>query len=126
MLNNLIIPKRKLSSEQDLEKFIYDRLSIVFGKVKVYRQYNIGGFLALKSDIDIGNGKVGIELKIANNLSAADMQRIIGQVTYYKKRFYGDNLLVFIASRTDISPTIRELIEFIEEIGITVIYTKAI
>lgn len=126
ILKHLVIPKRKISSEQDFEKYVSERLIAVFGKEKVYRQYSIGGFLALKTDIDVGNGKVGIELKVADNLSATDMQRMIGQVTYYKKRFYGENLLVFIVGKSEISPTMRELIEFIEEMNISVIYAKAI
>lgn len=44
VLGNLIIPKRKIISEQDFEKFVYEKLCIVFSKEKVYRQYSIGGF----------------------------------------------------------------------------------
>ncbi|HRK26392.1 MAG TPA: hypothetical protein PK239_03785 [Chitinophagales bacterium] len=125
-LENLLVIKRRLNSEVDFEKFVTDQLAMVFGKERVHRQFNIGGFLALKTDIDIGNGQVGIELKIADNLSATDMQRMIGQVIYYKKRFYNNNLLLFIASKSSITPTTKELKDFIEELGTTVIFTSAI
>jgi len=123
---NLIIHKTKLISESNLEKFISNQIALIFGNEQVHRQFSVGGFLALKTDIDIGNGKVGIELKIADNLSATDMQRIIGQVVYYKKRFYHNNLLLLIVGKSKINPIIKELIDFIEELGVKVIYLKAI
>ncbi|MDO1451735.1 hypothetical protein Q0590_36010 [Rhodocytophaga aerolata] len=126
VLENLVILKRRLSAEADLEKFVADQLAMIFGKDRVHRQYSVGGFLALKTDIDIGNGQVGIEVKIADDLSATDMQRMIGQVLYYKKRFYDNNLLVLIASKSTISPTIKELKDFIEELGAIVIFIKAV
>ena len=126
VLENLIIIKRRLTSEKDFEKFVSDELIKIFGRDQVHRQFSVGGFLALKTDIDIGNGQVGIELKIADNLSATDMQRVIGQVVYYKKRFYSDNLIVFIASKSKINPTIKEMKDFIEELGVTVIFTTAV
>lgn len=54
------------------------------------------------------------------------MQRMIGQVVYYKKRFYNNNLLVYIASKSTINPTTKELKDFIEELGTTVIFTSAV
>ena len=126
VLENLIVLKRRLTSEADLERFIATQLAYVFGKEKVSTQYSVGGFLALKTDIDIGNGQVGIELKIADNLGATDMQRLIGQVIYYRKRFYNNNLLIFIAGRNSITSHFKELKDFIEELGIKVIYCQAV
>ncbi len=125
-LENLVIPRRRLAAEVDFEKFVTEQLAAIFGKERVHRQYSVGGFLALKTDIDLGNGQVGIELKIADNLSATDMQRLIGQVVYYKRRFYNNNLLLFIVSKSTINPTIKELKDFVEELGATVIFTTAI
>lgn len=125
ILNNLIINKRRLSSESDLEKFIHEQLCLIYGKDTVHRQYSIGGFLALKADIDIGNGSIGIELKVVDNLTASDMQRIIGQVIYYKRRVYDSNLLLVLVSKATITPAIAELKSFIEELGISVVYLIA-
>lgn len=125
-LEHLVIPKRKLTSEADFEKYVTEQLAYVFGKERVHRQYSVGGFLALKTDIDVGNGQVGIELKIADNLSASDMQRLIGQVVYYKRRFYKNNLLLFIVSKSTINPTIKELKDFVEELETTVVFSTAI
>ncbi|MCK6618854.1 MAG: hypothetical protein L6Q51_14545 [Cyclobacteriaceae bacterium] len=126
ILENIIIPKNKLNKESDLELFLAWELAYIFGKEKISNQYSVGGFLALKTDLDIGNGQVGIELKIADNLGATDMQRLIGQVLYYKKRFYNDNLLVFIGSKYSIPSHMKELSDFIEELGIKVIYRQGV
>jgi len=122
VLENILIPKSKLNKEADLEYFLGWELAHVFGKDNLSNQYSVGGFLALKTDLDVGNGKVGIELKIADNLSATDMQRLIGQALYYKKRFYKENLLVLIASKYSMPSHIKELSDFITELGIKVIY----
>lgn len=125
-LKHLVVIKRRLSSEADLEKFLSEQLAYLYGRDRIHRQYSVGGFLALKTDIDIGNGQVGLELKIAEKLNASEMQRIIGQVLYYKKRFYHDNLIVCIASKSPITSSLRELIEFIEELDIKVVFIQAI
>lgn len=126
VLENLIVLKRRLNSEADLERFISTQCAYVFGKENVSTQYSVGGFLALKTDIDLGNGQVGIELKVADKLDATGMQRLIGQAIYYKKRFYNNKLLVFIAGRNAISSHLVELKDFIEELGIKVLYCQAV
>lgn len=126
VLSNILLFRRKLSSEGDLEKYLLAQLALIFGKEKVSSQYSVGGFLALKTDLDIGNGLVGVELKIAENLSASEMQRLIGQVVYYKKRYYENNLIVFIAGRGVLTSSLNELIEFLNELGAKVIYYHAL
>jgi hypothetical protein len=125
-LSNILLFRRKLSSESDLEKYLLAQLALVFGKEKVSNQYSVGGFLALKTDLDVGNGLVGVELKIAENLTASEMQRLIGQVVYYKKRYYENNLIVFIAGRSALTSSLSELIEFLNELGAKVIYYHAL
>ena len=67
-----------------------------------------------------------MELKLADSLGAVDMQRVIGQLVYYKKRFYNDNLMLLIVSKSTITSTLLELKQFIEEQGTTVLFVKAI
>lgn len=128
ILKNLIIPKRRISTEVSLENFVTEQLTLIFGKENVYRQYNVGGFLALKTDIDLGNGLVGIELKIVDNLNATDMQRLIGQLVYYKNRFYNkNNMILFIAGKAAIDGKTKELLSFVENLGdIHVIYSEGV
>lgn len=126
ILEKFVVLKRRLNTEAELERFVLEQFAQIFGRERVARQYSVGGFLALKTDVDLGNGKVGIEIKLADSLNATDMQRVIGQVIYYKKRFYDSNLLVFLASRHSISSHIKELKNFIEELGVTVIYCQAV
>jgi hypothetical protein len=44
VIENLVISKRKLTAERDLEKFIAEQLRFVFGKERVHQQYSVGGF----------------------------------------------------------------------------------
>ncbi|MBK9246548.1 MAG: hypothetical protein IPM69_00165 [Ignavibacteria bacterium] len=125
-LKNLVIPIKQIKTEKIFEKYVAEQLELMFNKEHVQRQYNIGGILGLKSDIDVGNGQVGIELKIANNLSAYEMQRLVGQVIYYKEKFYKNKLLIYIVSKSTITPDLNELKQFLEELGTTVIFKTAI
>jgi len=78
-LRQLTIPRRKAQSEADADGTIGSYLATCFEDVAP--QYAIGGYLGLKIDMDIGNGKVGVEVKLADSLlnSAAEIQRLIGQ-----------------------------------------------
>lgn len=125
-LENILIPKRKLSDESSVEKHIANYLINIFGKDKVHQQYSIGGFLALKSDIDIGNGQVGIEIKLVDKMTATIKQRLIGQVVYYTKRYYGSNLITVLVGKNPIDAKTTELKEFIEELGSPVIYLQGL
>lgn len=122
-LKNLVIPKKYIKTEAVFEKYVAEQLEIIFCKEHVQRQYSIGGILALKADIDIGNGQVGIELKIAENLTASEMQRLVGQVVYYKEKFYKKNLLIYIVSKSALHAKLNELKQFLEELGATVVFT---
>ncbi len=85
-------------------------------KDKVHRQYNIQGFLGLKCDLDIGDGQVGIELKLANQLSTTNIERLLGQVLYYSKRTYKENLIVLVVGlEKEYDQKVRELKNIIEE-----------
>jgi len=125
-IENVLISKRKLSDENSVEKHTANHLINIFGKDKVHQQYSIGGFLALKSDIDIGNGQVGIEIKLVDKMTATIKQRLIGQVVYYTKRYYGNNLITVLVGKNPIDAKTTELKEFIEELGSPVIYLKGL
>lgn len=124
-LETIIIPNRKTTNEAELEKHIFNVLIGIYGKEKIHRQFNIGGFLGLKTDIDIGNGQIGIELKVGHSLGASEMQRLLGQVIYYRNRFYNENLILFISGKNEIDSKLNELIEFVREIGIKTVYRKS-
>ena len=124
-LTGVIIPRRKMSSEKDLEKYLATSLSQVFGNQYVQRQYNIPGFLGLKSDIDLYDGRIGIELKVGD-LNATEMQRLIGQTVYYSKRQYGNQLIVLVASKSGPTPAVKELEKFIAGLGVIFIHREGI
>ena len=79
-------------------------------------------------DVDMFNGTYGIELKVAEQLikSATNVERLLGQVIYYNKRRYHGNMIVLVVGKaTEYNSAIKELVEFIEELGVHFIY-KAI
>ena len=133
-LNNVIevvssikIGRRQLTDEKNVEKIIAQALEAVFPLVA--RQYNIGGYLGLKTDIDVGNGKVGLEIKLVKALeSAATIQRLFGQAIYYHKRVYTGRLLIVVvgSEAQEKQPFLSEMREFIEEIGVKYLYLRAV
>lgn len=126
-LKQLIVPRRKLSNETVAMDAIGDHLAKAFEDV--VPQYNIGGYLGLKIDIDVGNGGLGIEVKLAESLlrSTAEIHRLIGQVIYYQKKRYGDNLLVSIVGlREELDhPILKETYSFLESFNITCVRVPA-
>ena len=116
-LENLQIKKAQYTVEKKVEKIIFDQLEILY-KDQVHRQYNIQGYLGLKCDIDLGDGQVGIELKLANQLSnsSSNIERLLGQVLYYSKRTYKENLIVIVVGlEKEYDLKMKELQNIVEE-----------
>ena len=80
--------------QNQLRDFLRDRIQ------HVSDEYGIEGINATKIDLDIGNGKVGVELKLAKAVfKAAGQDRMVGQVnTFVKNKYDSDNLIVLIIS----------------------------
>jgi hypothetical protein len=125
-LSKVLIPHKRIASERDLEVFLSGELASFLGSENVHRQYVVGGFLALKTDLDLFNGRIGIELKVASSLDAAEMQRLIGQAVYYDRRVYKGSLIVLVAGSGKITAPIAELGAFIQELGARFVYRQAI
>ena len=126
-LKQLIVPRRKLSNETVAMDAIGDHLAKAFEDV--VSQYNIGGYLGLKIDIDVGNGGIGVEVKLAESLlrSTAEIHRLIGQAIYYQKKHYGENLLVSIVGLREVldAPVLKETYSFLESFNITCVRVPA-
>ncbi len=121
-LRGLSIPRRKAQDEGTAQDAIGMHLAEVF--LDVVPQYNIGGYLGLKIDIDLGNGRVGVEVKLATSLlKATEAHRLIGQAVYYQQRRYKDSLIVAVVGRSEELeyPMLKELRSFLESFGITYI-----
>ncbi|MBI4339151.1 MAG: hypothetical protein HY680_04280 [Chloroflexi bacterium] len=114
------VPRRKARDEKSAQ----DDLAAYLGShfLEVFSQYNLGGYFGLRIDFDIGNGRLGIELKLAEALrGAAEAQRFIGQAVYYKQRRYGENLIVAVVGQEDTlsDPGVKETLSFLNELGIS-------
>lgn len=98
-------------AESSFEESLYDYLALKYENV--HRQVSIGGVKSLKIDLDIGNGKVGIELKIADKVTrSAEKQRLIGQLhDYTEKKYRENNLIVAVTgeSKYEMDISIKEV-----------------
>lgn len=119
-LKDLYLSKRKVKTEKDAEEEIGLYLSDFFRDV--VSQYNLGGYLGLKIDLDIDNGKVGIEVKYADSFfkNTSEIFRLIGQGVYYQRKRYADNFVIAIAgAEEDLDdPVVREALSFLDSINI--------
>jgi hypothetical protein len=82
--------------EKDYYPILYHELQEVFGANVVYEQLPIAHGSILKIDFHVGDPQshgVGIEVKLPKN--NADIQRLLGQLDQYQRR-YGENLLLFV------------------------------
>ena len=82
------------------EKTIEKQLERVFQKriKNVITQYGLDGPSGQKIDFDLGHGKVGVEIKLAEHVFKASPQdRMVGQLqAYIKSRYDNENLLLVI------------------------------
>jgi hypothetical protein len=88
-------------TEAQVQKQLFDYMNKHF--VHVMREQGIENVNALKIDMDIGRGKVGIEVKLARALfKSSSLQRLVGQMDDYTENKYDDkNLIVAVFGTTD-------------------------
>ncbi len=124
LLRELRLPSRALRSEADVEEAVAEYLGRRFQAV--CEQYSIGGMLGLKIDVDIGDGQVGVELKLADSIlgNTNEFHRLIGQAIYYDRRRYRGNLVICVAGQHDDAedPLLRDLFTLLESYNITCVY----
>ncbi len=126
-LEKIRITSAQIRTEKTAENLILKKLREEFPETNFAQQYSVGGYLGLKVDIDVDNGDIGIEIKLAKQLqnSAANIQRLFGQVVYYSEKKYDDALVVLIIGSKKLKeePFMKELTEFLEEkLDVTVVY----
>lgn len=116
----------KIKTEADAESIIYGYLKKSF-KV-VAQQYSLGGFRGHKIDIDIGDGEVGVEVKLAKSLLAnvSEIYRCLGQAILYKEKKYDENLIMVIVGTDDEIKhhEIDELTDILAEHGIQSVFIE--
>ncbi|MCU0445552.1 MAG: hypothetical protein MUE85_11605 [Microscillaceae bacterium] len=97
-------PLQTVRNESEIEQLLAPRLGKYFAKVST--QYPIGGIKNARErvDIDVGDGQVGIEIKLARLLRKSnERNRLLGQIELYKERKYkNNNLLVLIVGEADL------------------------
>lgn len=103
--DELSIRRYAYIDEQEVEEKIKKQLVTKFGNTNVDNQHHIGGSTGLKCDIDLFDGKCGIEIKLADKLAnSAELQRAIGQIAYYSFNLYSDADLILLVVGDDAEP----------------------
>lgn len=114
-------------NERSIEGIITDQLREQYGDINVHRQYNVGGFLSLKCDVDLFDSKCcGIELKLARQLTdSSTKERLIGQAVYYSKRCYQNKLIVLVVgTKKEYDTSLKEVQMFLKDLGVCLLYKE--
>lgn len=124
----LSIRRYSYINEEEAEEKIKKQLVAKYGNSNVDNQHHIGGSTGLKCDIDLFDGKCGIEIKLAEKLSnSADLQRAIGQVAYYSFNLYRDADLILLVIGDEAEPNrkLEDLKKIIEQFeGVHFLYKQ--
>ena len=114
------------TKEKRVQNNLLAQLKERYGQSNVNTEFSVGGHWGMKCDLDLFHGKIGIELKVAEQLkSASNVERLIGQVVYYMKKQYGNNFIVFVAGRPkEYDASMQELEEIINSLGARFIYKE--
>ena len=108
------------SIQRQLKRFLQERFE------HVVEEHGVQGYNATKIDFDLGAGKVGLEVKLAESaFKTSEMHRLHGQLVDYKRlRYKDDNLLVAVFTeerhRND-RPRMKELAEKVQLAGARII-----
>lgn len=132
--NKIVLPTTILRSttyigetkEKRVQNNLLTQLKEIYGQSNVNTEFSVGGHWGMKCDLDLFHGKIGIELKVAEQLkSAANVERLIGQVVYYMKKQYGNNFIVLVVGKTkEYDASMQELADIINGIGAKFIYKE--
>ena len=115
---------RSITSEADAEWFIASALADHLDDVRT--QAPVPGQFGHRIDIDIQNGRFGVEVKLATAIieSSSEAYRLLGQAFYYDRRRFAGRLLVVIVGPDGLQkdPTIVEIISLLGALGIAGVY----
>lgn len=116
------------SKEKRVQNKLFDQLKGIYGQNNVNTEFSVGGHWGMKCDLDLFHGKIGIELKVAEQLkSASNVERLMGQVVYYMKKQYGNNLIVLVAGKPkEYDASMQEIEGIINGLGARFIYKEVI
>jgi len=120
-LSRLELHWRRVRDEATAETAIESALRGEFSRVST--QYSVGGYLGYRIDIDLGNGAIGVEVKLAEALvgSSSEAYRAIGQALVYDRRRYRGKVIVASVGPDEVfaRPAMAEIEAFLRDVGAT-------
>lgn len=108
------------NKETKAQRNIVKQLKEIYGQELITTEYHIGGYKGMRCDIDIANGSIGIELKVAEQLrTAAHVERLIGQVVYdmWRKYQHRNFIVVVVGKEKENDASMQELAQIIQNLG---------
>jgi hypothetical protein len=118
-LRRQALSARIVRTEADAERALESALRQQFAAVST--QYSVGGYLGYRIDIDLGDGIVGVEVKLAESVvsSASEAYRTLGQALVYDRRRYRGTVIVALVGADAIrqQPAFAEIEGFLGEMG---------
>lgn len=125
-LSELVLPLSLIQSEAEAAGAIARALSRRFAGVA--SQFGLGGHLGLRADIAVGEGLVGVEVKLARALiaSTGELYRAIGQARIYRHLKFGDNLAIAVVGPRQLlgRPLMLEILTLLEATEAGVAYVR--
>ncbi len=129
-LKEKFVVKKNYRAEKAAETDLVNQLREEYGSTNVHPQYNVGGHWSMKCDVDLFDSNCcGIELKLAKQIvgKSSAYERLIGQVVFYSRRRYNDRLIVLVIGRPDYYDSrLKEVGEFIEELGVHFVFKEVV
>ncbi|MCS6820776.1 MAG: hypothetical protein NZ551_02805 [Microscillaceae bacterium] len=85
------------ATEQAIEQYIAQKLARYFSPVHTQYKFVPGKYRRERIDIDLGEGKIGIEVKLAKLLKKSnERNRLLGQIDFYLQTHYTINTLLVV------------------------------
>lgn len=114
-------------TEKSIQNQLKKHLQKTF--VHIIDEYGVEGANATKIDFDIGNGMVGLELKIAKSIfKTSNLHRLAGQMEdYIDNKYDEDNLIVAVfgeKSHTAERAMLKKVSDKVEEKGAEYVYIE--
>lgn len=117
------------SKENKVQRSIAKQLKDIYGSDMIDTEYSIGGHKGMRCDIDIANGAVGLELKVAEQLkSASNIERLVGQVVYdcWCRYKHNNFIVVVVGKEKENDAAMKELADIIHSLGAKFIFKTVI
>lgn len=127
LLAALALTDFTVRDERDAAADIGEHLRRTFRDI--HEQFHVGGYFGHTIDFDLGDGSVGLEIKLASSVlgGSSEAYRLLGQCLYYDRRRYRGCLVVAIVGSPSqrASAPFAELESILSSQGVSVVFVAS-